>query len=111
MIRDRGEDSPFYINANNQNLQVIGYAEFMRRMMKEAPDGTDPGAYRVLLLPRALRACCMVLLVRFSAPAAALLAAPFTPPCTALLTMRARTHRSPHHVRSTGTGALNVHTH
>lgn len=46
MIRDRGEgDSVLLISApNNQNLQVIGYAEFMRRMTKEGPpEGSDPG--------------------------------------------------------------------
>jgi len=43
MIKDRGADSMLYISAGAQNLQVIGYAEFMRRMTKEGPpDGSDP---------------------------------------------------------------------
>ncbi len=45
MIKDRNADNPLMIQSNNnQNLQTIGYAEFLRCMTKEAPpDETDPG--------------------------------------------------------------------
>jgi hypothetical protein len=46
MIKDRNEETPFMVSSNNQNLQTIGYAEFLRRMTKEPPvDETDPGGW------------------------------------------------------------------